>query len=222
MEKKLDIVFFCNLANIYWNEDINLKLSKILENLNVNIAKTLGYEVELSLNGTQTIKTIERPAFSNEDQKISITFIDDRLDFKFILNEKEDMKTSILKYFQYLEDIVKEFQLKIIRVGINCEKNNDNVFNLEKYYLPLKKENIFEFGIKQGYQEEIIKGDSKILLNVLTVLEKGKGYNNFLLDFNTPVDENGIEKNLREIFLNKVGEEIDKVFNNLLITAKGE
>lgn len=222
MEKKLDIVFFCNLASIYWNEDINLKLSKILENLNVNIAKTLGYEVEISLNGNQTIKTIERPAFSNEEQKINITFIDNRLDFKFVLKEKEDMKTNILKYFQYLEDIVKEFELKIIRIGINCEKDNVDAFNLKEYYLPLKKENVFEFGIKQGYQEEIEEGDSKVLLNVLTVLEKGKDYNNFLLDFNTPVNESGIAKNLREIFLSKVGEEIDKIYDNLLKTAKGE
>lgn len=222
MEKKIDIVFFCNLSDMHWSEDTNYKLNEILKDLDVTLAKTLGYEVEVNTNGSQTIKTLERPAFSNQSRGLNITFIDDRIDFRFVLNETENIKPKLKECFSYLEDIVEKFSLDVKRIGVNCEQLSNNKFDLQKYYLPLNKENIIEFGIKQARQENLKSGSSEILLNVLTVLQKTKDENNFILDFNTIYYESGIDKSIRSDFLKKIENEMDTLYEQLLKIAKGE
>lgn len=215
--KTVGIVFFCDLKCINWNEETNTQLSEILETLDMKLGKSVGHEVTLKPNGLPEIKILERPAFSNDIQSIDLTFMDNRMEFKFKTEDKT-LTDKIGKYFEYLETITKKLKLKIERLGINCAKKVINNLDLSKYYIPLDiKEPVVEFGLKQNIIQKIFEDNVfSPEMNVLVLIEENnKDTTELLVDINTIPNGKNLEEDVRKKFLMKTLDQIDILLEKL-------
>ena len=213
MKKNINVVFFSDLKNITWKENIISDLNIILSNLNLKLGKTLGHEIEMRENGIQEIRTIERPSFSNDENKIELTFIEDRIDFKFEV-EDTDVIEKIKYYFDYLEQITAKLELNIYRIGVNCTGNLKEI-DLSNSYLPLyePKEVINNFGIKQNIVKNLSTDNIKI--NILTAIEIEPKISVYLVDFNTIPNNQKLSENNRKEFLEKILSDMPLLINKI-------
>lgn len=195
---KVNIVFISDFKDFVWNEKINSDLNSLLKELNLNLGKSLEQKIEFQSDGSQTISILEKPAFSNE--KIQLSFSDNRIDFNIILNE--DFEEQIEFYFNYLEKIVDNFNMKVDRTGISYIGILDKI-NLKRFYLPLfDKKEMNSFGIKGVFKEKL--NNTNLELNIFTALEDRIDDCLFLIDINTDENKKDLTKNEREKFLLQV------------------
>lgn len=223
MKKDINIVFFTNVKNIVWDEETNLKLSKILDKLELQEkGKNLSHEIEIKINGVQEMKSNTTPIYSDKKNKKELNFLQDRMGFKF---EPEEIEVSyeIKNYFIQLEEIVKILDLEITRMGISYFRNIDTEINLSNHYLPLyNDEDVVEFGIKQNKIEKIYKNTEEVFkMNFLTMLEIRKKKPLYLIDINTIPRGKNLEIGLRELFLEKVVESMDTFIKNIENLIRG-
>lgn len=217
MKKDINIVFFANVKNIVWDEETNLKLGKILDKLELQEkGKNLSHEIEIKINGVQEMKSNTTPIYSDKKNKKELNFLQDRMSFKFE-PEAVEVSDEIKKYFIQLEEIRKILDLEITRIGISYFRNIDTEINLSNHYLPLyNTEDVAEFGIKQNKIEKIYENTEEVFeMNFLTMLEVRRKKPLYLIDINTIPKGNTLEIDLRELFLEKVIENMDIFIQNI-------
>lgn len=100
-----------------------------------------------------TVTTVMRPQFVNEDMKCTITFLPERIDVEM----KEGYSINLEKVIGYYEELIKTFELKINRIALNAsaaisvptsevsEMIRKEILNQKSYPY---QENIIEWGSK--------------------------------------------------------------------------
>lgn len=224
MKKEVNLVYFCDTLNLVWSEEINSRLNNMLKDLNLKIGKAFEYEIEGNFETAQSIKVVERPIFFNDEKDLRITFNSNRIDFRFSVKNELKIVENIKKYSELLEKIATEFNLKILRLGLNYEKILENIqfMNLKKYYLPIEQEKVIDFEIRQNYQEILKNEVEEVKVNFVTIIGVFNKINHFLIDINTVDSEKEISLNLRRKFFEELASKIEILSSKVINITKGE
>lgn len=221
MKKIIGIVFFADLNCVNWKEEVNEKLIELLNPLNMNLGKSVGHSIGLKFNNIPEIVILERPAFSGKDRDIDLSFMDNRMEFKFI-TEKDSVVDEIKSYFNYLEILTEKLNLKIERIGINVTNLLEEKIDLKNKYLNLGLDgSVSEFGLKQNTIQKIYEENPfSPEINLLIMLESTKEKFEFLVDINTIPNGKEVEKSVRKSFLEKALEKIDVLIDKTIEVLK--
>lgn len=199
MKKNIDIVFFGDYRHIVWNEEINEKLQILFQPLGMAIGKSIETEITGDTLGVQNVKTIERPVFFNEGEELNFGIMTNRIDFRFSI--KGEFIEKLRNYFYTLNEISKELDVEINRVGINIGMESIKRYPDLLSDIPiLKTEAASEFGIKKNIIKRIDEINTDT--NLLFIIESNFEQTVIFLDNNTIQKENNIiNSEMRIIFL---------------------
>lgn len=216
MSKKINVVFFGNFGKLIWEAKTNEKISKILKDLNLNIGKSINIAIEIK-DSIQTSNTIEKPKFYNQDNSIELVTREERIDFNVNLQEDlNNVSCEIKKYYEYLYEIIKEFDIKINRIGVSYYKEGEKKLDLSKHYLNLSEIELKDnFGLKESVIEKLKTEEGEEQeINVFAMIETKAEKYFIVLDVNTVFENNN--KVLKESIIKKFEEEAPLKIENII------